>query len=328
MKVAVTGAAGFLGTNLLDQLVAGGHEVTAIDRVAGASAPGVTWVRGDVLDPASMRSALDGAEIVYHLVAVITLAHHNELAWRVNTEGVRVVAEAAREVGVRRMVHASSIHAFDQYSCGGHLDERSARSDDPGLPVYDRSKWQGEIELRSVIDAGLDAVICNPTGVYGPVDHSDSRINTTLRDCARGRVPVTIGGGFDLVDVRDVATGLILAGEHGRTGENYLLTGAMLSMLEVSRMAAAVNGKRGPLFAIPPAVISAVMPVLEPTARLLGSDRVSKAAMGALLAAPTVDGRKSGSELGYRPRPAERTVEDLIAFYSGASLAPEAPSNA
>ncbi|WP_141549945.1 NAD-dependent epimerase/dehydratase family protein, partial [Nocardia farcinica] len=95
---------------------------------------------------------------VYHLVAVITLAEKNDLAWRVNTEGVRVVAEAALATGVRRMVHASSIHAFDQYTCGGSIDETSARSTDPSLPVYDRSKWQGEIELRAVIDQGLDAV--------------------------------------------------------------------------------------------------------------------------------------------------------------------------
>ncbi|GAB2695326.1 NAD-dependent epimerase/dehydratase family protein [Nocardia thraciensis] len=328
MKVAVTGAAGFLGTNLLRQLVEQGHEVTAIDRVrpSGAAAAGVTWVTGDVLDPASMRAALEGAEMLYHLVAVITLAHRDDLAWRVNTEGVRVVAEAALEVGVRRMVHASSIHAFNQYTCGGRIDERSARSVEEHLPVYDRSKWQGEIELRKVIDAGLDAVICNPTGVYGPIDHSDSRINTTLWDCARGRVPVMIGGGFDLVDVRDVAAGLILAGEHGRTGENYLLTGEMLTMLEVSRMAASANGKRGPSFAIPLKVISAVLPVLEPAAKLLGSDRVSKAAMGALLSAPLVDGNKARVELGYRPRPTAETLRDLIAFYKGASPRPEAPS--
>ncbi|MEV5647540.1 NAD-dependent epimerase/dehydratase family protein [Nocardia sp. NPDC052254] len=319
MKVAVTGAAGFLGTNLLHQLVERGHEVTAIDRVrpTGATDPAVTWVNGDVLDPESMRSALAGAEVVYHLVAVITLAQRNDLAWRVNTQGVRVVAEAALAVGARRMVHASSIHAFNQYSCGGRIDENAPRSIDASLPVYDRSKFQGEVELRAVIDQGLDAVICNPTGVYGPVDHSDSRINTTLWDAARGRVPVMIGGGFDLVDVRDVATGLILAGENGRTGENYLLSGAMVTMLEVTRLAAEVNGKRGPRFAIPAKVISGALPVLEPVGKMFGSDRVSRAAMGALLSAPEIDGTKARTELGYRPRPTEETVRDLVAFYKG-----------
>lgn len=322
MKVAVTGAAGFLGTNLLQQLIERGHEVTAIDRVrpTGADQPGVTWVSGDVLDPASMRKTLEGAEVVYHLVALITLAHKHDLAWRVNTEGVRVVAEAAREVGVRRMVHTSSIHAFDQYCCGGVINERSPRSINPELPVYDRSKFQGETELRKVVDAGLDAVICNPTGVYGPIDHSDSRINKTLWDAARGRVPVMISGGFDLVDVRDVARGLILAGERGRTGENYLLGGHFTDMFQATRTAAEVNGKMKPAFAIPAKVINACMPVLEPAARAFGSDRVSKAAMGALLSAPRVEHDKAATELGYRPRPARETISDLVDFYNGRTI--------
>ncbi|WP_067859594.1 NAD-dependent epimerase/dehydratase family protein [Nocardia shimofusensis] len=318
MKVAVTGAAGYLGTNLLRLLTARGHEVIAVDRaVPDRARPGVTWVEGDVLDPASMRAALDGAEIVYHLVAVITLADRNDLAWRVNTEGVRVVAEAALAVGARRMVHASSIHAFDQYSCGGHIDETSARSTDPGLPVYDRSKWAGEVALREVINKGLDAVLCNPTGVFGPVDHSVplSRINRSLRDAAKGRLPAMVDGGFDLVDVRDVAEGLILAGEKGRTGENYLLGGAMISMTEVCAMAARQHGKRGPRFTISPKLVGRLIPVLEPIGKMLGTDILSKAALGALISAPTVDHSKAATELGYQPRPTEETVRDLVAFF-------------
>lgn len=219
MKVAVTGAAGFVGTNLLDLLVRSGHEVTAIDRIRSEHAPeGVTWVNGDVLDVESMKRALDGVEVVYHLVAMITLAQKDDLAWTVNTKGVRTVAEAALAVGVRRMVHCSSVHSFDQSNCGGVLDEQSPRSVDASIPVYDRSKWAGEIELRAVIETGLDAVICNPTGVYGPVDYGLSRVNSLLRNAARGRVPAAVHGAFDFVDVRDVAAGLIAAGEKGRTG--------------------------------------------------------------------------------------------------------------
>ncbi|MEV6559197.1 NAD-dependent epimerase/dehydratase family protein [Nocardia sp. NPDC051756] len=320
MKVAVTGAAGYLGTNLLRLLVARGHEVTAIDRVVPPTAaePNVTWVSGNVLDPASMRAALDGAEIVYHLVALITLAEKHDLAWKVNTEGVRVVAEAALEVGARRMVHASSIHAFNQYTCGGNIDESAPRSTDSALPVYDRSKWAGEIELRKVIDQGLDAVLCNPTGVFGPLDYSRplSRINRTLKDAAQGRIPAMIGGGFDLVDVRDVAQGLILAAERGRTGENYLLGGEMISMLELCRLAANHGGKRGPRFSISPKLVAGVIPVLAPIGKLLKSDIVSKAALGALISAPVVDHGKAERELDYRPRPTDETVRDLVAFFA------------
>lgn len=320
MKVAVTGAAGYLGTNLLPLLVDRGHQVVAIDRVVpdGAAQPNVTWIAGDVLDPDSMRAALADAEIVYHLVAVITLADRNDLAWKVNTEGVRVVAEAALEVGVRRVVHASSIHAFDQYTCGGHIDETAARSTDPKLPVYDRSKWAGEVALRAVIDRGLDAVLCNPTGVFGPADFGTplSRINRTLRDAAQGRIPAMIGGGFDLVDVRDVAEGLILAGEHGTTGENYLLGGAMISMLELCRLAAAHGGTKGPRFTISPKLVGGLIPVLAPIGKVLRTDIVSRAALGALVSAPIVDHGKAERELGYRPRSTDDSVRDLVAFFA------------
>ncbi|WP_280300802.1 NAD-dependent epimerase/dehydratase family protein [Nocardia neocaledoniensis] len=316
MKVAVTGAAGYLGSNLIPQLLERGHEVVAIDRAAPTlSDPAVTWVSGDVLDPASMRTALAGAEVVYHLVALITLAEKNDLAWRVNTEGVRVTAEAALEVGVRRFVHTSSIHAFDQYRAG-HIDETTVRSADPGLPVYDRSKWAGEQELRTVIERGLDAVIVNPTGVYGPVDHPDrlSRLNSVAAEAMRGRTPVMIGGGFDLVDVRDVAHGLILAGEKGRTGENYLLGGYMTSLLDLCRMAAARTGAKGPRFAIPAKALGAVLPIVEPIGKRFGSDILSKAALGAILSAPIVDHGKAERELGYHPRPTAETVADLVDF--------------
>lgn len=215
MKTAVTGAAGFIGTNLVNLLVDNGHEVIAIDRVVPASPEtreAVTWVSGDVLDPDSMTKALDGVEVVYHLVAVITLKHEDELCWRINTEGARTVAQAALTVGARRMVHCSSI---DSYSNSvATIDEKSPRSAAADLPVYQRSKWGGEVAVRETIASGLDAVICNPTGVYGPVDLPNlSRINQLLFDSARGRLPGMVNSQYDLVDARDVAAGLYLAGE-------------------------------------------------------------------------------------------------------------------
>ncbi len=322
MKVAVTGAAGFIGTNLVRLLVEQGNEVVAIDRVRSEHWPeaGVTWKNADVLDPASMESALQGAEVVYHLVAMITLKQQDETAWRLNTLGVRTVAEAALAAGVRRMVHCSSVHSFDQYGCDGYLNEESARSESADIPVYDRSKWAGEQQLREVVAQGLDAVICNPTGVYGPVDYGSqgkglSRINGMLRDAARGRVPAVIEGGFDFVDVRDVALGLTLAAEKGRTGENYLLTGHNQEMLTMFRLSARVAGRRGPLLAFPLKMIEAIVPLAEPIAAKFGSDVVSRAALGALISQPQVDGSKAAAELGYTPRSAEQTIHDLVAFF-------------
>jgi dihydroflavonol-4-reductase len=323
MKIAVTGAAGFVGTTLINELVDQGNEVVAIDqkRSEHVRSDGVTWVMGDVLDKESMTRALEGAEVFYHLAAVITLAQENDKAWKINTEGVRNAAEAAKTVGVRRMVHCSSVHSFDQYRCGGKLDELTPRSTAPEIPVYDRSKWFGEVELRKVIDSGLDAVICNPTGVYGPPDYGlSSRLNQGFLAAARGKTPVLIGGGFDLVDVRDVAAGLILASSKGRTGENYLLSGEFVPMLQGCRMAANEAGRRGPLFALPLKVMNYIVPVAEPIGKRFGSDMISKAAMGALEASPIVNGTKARTELGHSPRPASESMRDLVAFFLAQGL--------
>lgn len=324
MRVAVTGAAGFVGTNLINQLIDDGHEVVAIDRVAPPEDAPVsdrlTWLEGDIFDSAAMTTALDGVDRVYHLVAMITLKQEDPFAWRVNTAGVASVARAALAAGVGRFVHCSSIHSFDQYSCGGTIDETSARSTDSAIPVYDRSKWAGEQELRAVVDEGLDAVIVNPTGVYGPVDGIGgrplSRINGMLRDAARGVVPVFIEGSFDLVDVRDVARGIILAGERGRTGENYILGGQNVALIDAMRIAARTTGRMAPLFAIPNRILEAVITVAEPIGHLFGSDLVSKASLGAVQSAPVVDIAKARDELGYAPRPSHTTVTDLVEFYA------------
>lgn len=319
MRVAVTGAAGFVGGNLLQQLVDQGHEVVAIDRTTSPHAPdGVRWVQGSVLEPADMRAAFEGVEVVYHLVAMITLRMQDEVAWRLNTEGVRVVARAALDAGVRKMVHLSSIHAFDQ-DLVDIIDETAPRSVRPEIPVYDRSKWAGEQELRKVIDDGLDATICNPTGVWGPTDHgaSLSRLNRLACTAAKGRMPAFVSkAGFDLVDVRDVATGVMLAAEKGRTGENYLLGGEFAPVVDAMRLAARAAGRSGPRIVVPIGALAAIMPVLEPVGAMLGSDVLSKAALGPLFASPLVDISKARDELGYAPRPMATTAEDLVRFFT------------
>ena len=315
MTVAVTGASGFLGANLVALLAQRGEPVRALDVVAPKHLPaGVEFRKTDVLDRASVRANLVGVDTVYHLVAKITLSERDEIAWRLNTEGARNAAEAALDAGVRRYVHCSSIHAFDQLRCK-NIDETSPRSEDPAIPVYDRSKWEGERQVQEVVKAGLDAVICNPTGVFGPVDYGMSRVNGLIRSSARGRLPVMIAGRFDLVDVRDVAAGLIAAADHGRTGENYLLTGEFCDLIEVFRSAARANRRRGPRVVVPLTMVGRAMPVAERIGKRLGSDVISAGALAAVTACPEVDGSKAAEELGYRSRPTAETVADLVEFF-------------
>jgi dihydroflavonol-4-reductase len=133
-----------------------------------------------------------------------------------------------------------------------------------------------------------------------------------------------IQGQFDLVDVRDVAIGLTLAAEHGRTGENYLLGGEMVTIYHAMRAAARRMGRRGPAFALPLSFFGAIVPVAEPIGKMFGSDVLSRASLGAMLHSPVVDRTKAGAELGYAPRSSADTIADLVDFFCDSGQIPRA----
>lgn len=327
MKFVVTGASGHLGANVVRALIATGAKVRGVDVRPGAALAelDVEFVEGDVLAPSTLESAFAGADFVLHLAARISIAGDPDgSVRRVNVDGVRNVAEAALAAGVGRMVHCSSLHAFDVGATRGPVRENSPRATDAALPAYDRSKAAGEDELRRVVDRGLDAVIVNPSGMIGPVDPEPSRMGRVLLAMFRGRMPVAVTGAFDWVDVRDVSAALIAAAEKGRKGENYLVGGHRASVSELGRVAAEVADRRPPRLVAP---LGPVRRFAELAVRLAGPRRsgrllLTPESLHALATDPVVDYSKAVAELGYRARPLEETVRDLhSAFVSDGRLA-------
>jgi dihydroflavonol-4-reductase len=316
----VTGASGHLGVNVVRALVAAGEAVRAVDirpapALAGTAAE---FVRGDVLDPATLKDAFAGAEFVLHLAAKISIAGDPDgSVQRVNVDGVRHVAEASLDAGVRRLVHCSSLHAYDVGATRGPVREDAPRATDARLPVYDRSKAAGEEELRSIAGRGLDTVILNPSGMFGPLDPEPSRMGRVFLAMFKGRMPVSVTGAFDWVDVRDVATALIAAAERGRAGANYLIGGHRASVTELGRLAADVSGRRPPRLAAP---LPIVQLVARAAVRVAGPHRAGRLlltpeSLHALATDPIVDYSRAVAELGYRPRPLAETVADLHASF-------------
>jgi dihydroflavonol-4-reductase len=331
MRVMVTGASGHLGANLVRRLLERGDRVRVLVHRQARSLEGLgveaAW--GDVLDSESLRAAFAGAEIVYHLAGVVSIQGDvGGLVPAVNVEGADNVARTALECGVQRMVHCSSVHAFDLGAGEGPLTEGAARvpAGSRRHAAYDRSKAEGERRVRAAVSQGLDAVIVHPTGVIGPYDFEPSRMGQFFLRLARGSLPALVEGGFDFVDVRDVAEGLLAAAERGGTGESYLLGGLFCRVPELASMSAAVTGRLHTRPTLPIWVARLGVPVLRLAAAATHTEPLYTAESLAILRlGRSVDHSKAGRELGYTARPTLESVADIYRWFAEQGMIPGGP---
>ncbi len=323
MLTVVTGGAGHVGSALVPALVADGHSVRVVDRRGRPAwaATDATWLQADVRDATAMAHALRGADVVYHLAAVISITGEQRgLVRSVNVDGARTVAEAALAAGVSRYVHCSSIHAYDLAACiGTAVNERSPATKAPDRPAYDRSKALGQQTVLELVDRGLDAVCVNPTSIIGAPDPNPSRMGTVLLALWRRRLPATVDGGFDWVDVGDVVKALRSAAEVGRIGQAYLINGHRLSFAALAEAADSITGRVMARRTVPAWLARSITPVGSVLARLStsGTGLIPTAeALHALRCDPRVDATLARSELGHQPRPIADTLADLHRYFS------------
>jgi dihydroflavonol-4-reductase len=319
--ILVTGGTGHVGNVLVRELLSGGERVRAmvLPGEAGTSLQGldVECVEGNVLNPATLDRAMEGMKVVYHLAGVISiLPGAEEVMRRVNVEGVRNVVNAALKAGVERMVHTSSVHAFQRIPHGVTVDETVPFAIDNPSGAYDRTKAEGTVAVLRAVQAGLDAVIVCPSGVIGPHDYLKSEMGQTVLDLARAKLHFLIDGAYDFVDVRDVARGLVLARERGRTGEAYILSGTQAKLMTLKRIIQESAGVRSSTVVLPVGLAGFVAGLMERFYRLTKSPpRFTRYALRTVLDNSTFCYAKAQGELGYTPRPLPETIADTIEWW-------------
>ncbi len=325
MRVAVTGANGHVGGNLVRALLAAGHSVRVLvhHRTEALEGLAVERVQGDVGSPAPLRGLFAGVDVAYHLAAQVSVdGDHGGRVQQVNVEGTRNVAAAALAAGVRRFVHMSSVHAFVT-APGRPVTEASPRADAHGHAAYDRSKAVGEEQVREAITRGLDAVIVNPTGVLGREDFRPSRMGSFFLLLFRRRLPALVEGGFDWVDVRDVVAAAMAAAERGRTGESYLLSGSYATVRQLAALAARVTGVPAPRLTTPRWLARASAPAALLAARALRQEPLfTPEAVLTLGAEPRVSHAKAADELAHAPRSLADTVGDVYRSFRERGVIP------
>lgn len=254
MKVLVTGASGFIGSQLTRLLVRQGHDVRVLRRATAKTLMlddlSVEHVLGDILETETVDRAVAGCELVFHAAGLSSYwrAQRDQI-YRVNVEGTRVVMDACLRTGVPRVVHTSSVAAIGVRR-DAPADENTPFDAFSAAWAYGDSKHRAELEVRRAVERGLNAVIVNPAAVIGPGDHYLIS-SSMIVEFARRPIPAVPRGGVCLADVDAVVQGHLSAAERGRTGERYILGGQNLTNLEVATTICEIAGRRPPRFTIP-----------------------------------------------------------------------------
>jgi dihydroflavonol-4-reductase len=313
--VLVTGATGFLGAHVTRALVARGDDVRVAVRAsskrAGLAELGVQVVTADVTDRRSMRRALRGADRVYHVAGTTNLRLPAAELFRLNALGTRTVLEAALAEGVERAVHVSSVAAIGPAPPHGTADERQVRAGPLGIPYAD-SKLAAETEALRVAARGLDVVIACPAHVLGRGDERRSSTDV-VRRFLLGRIPAYVDGAINVVDVEDVAAGLLLIEERGASGERYILGNRNYTWQRFFAELTRLSGVEPPALRLP---LPLALAAAEAAQRLPGPTPLTPSEVRAAGQWWTYRSGRARRELGWTTRPHEDTVEATVRWYT------------
>ncbi|MCF7708590.1 MAG: NAD-dependent epimerase/dehydratase family protein [Verrucomicrobia bacterium] len=329
MKCFVTGATGFIGANLVHELVQRGHQVKALIRknsdTRGLAGADIESVDCDICDNNSLTVAMTGCDWCFHVAASyhLWLRDYTPM-YRTNVDGTRCVIDSAARAGCSRIVYTSTVGCIglpEAKDAGGQIapaDETTPLKKGQLTNHYKRSKWQAEqITLERAAD-GLPVVIVNPSAPVGPRDVKPTPTGRIIVDFLNGQMPGWVETGLNWAHVRDVATGHILAAQNGRLGERYILGNAEgnWSMRRTFEVLAELTGLTAPRLRIPYSLALLFAYLNEGVSRITGTPpkapvagvRMSKYKM-------FFNPAKAVGELGLPQTPPHRAFEDAINWF-------------
>jgi len=328
MNCFVTGASGFVGANLVHELLVRGHRVKALLRgksdLLGLAGAEFERVAGDVTDRKKLKTAMQGCDWCFHVAA----SYHLWLPdyapmYAANVEGTRNVIEAAAAAGCSRIVYTSTVGCIGlpKSDTDGKLvptDETAPVSEAQMSNHYKRSKWQAEQVAIKLARKGLPVVIVNPSAPVGPRDVKPTPTGQVIVDFLNRAMPAYLDTGLNWVHVRDVAVGHILAAEKGRVGERYILghAGGNWTMREAFAVLEQITGVSAPRTRIPYAVALTAAYVNEAMSALTGKPPKAPLA-GVRMAKHKMffNPAKAIRELGLPQTPPKQALADAVEWF-------------
>ncbi len=319
--ILVTGSTGHIGNVVIRELLVRGKRVRAFVLRGEDLSPlkdlDVEIFEGDVLEPTSLEKAMKGVNLVYHLAGMISiLPGQFELMRRVNVDGTRNILAACKKMGVKRMVYTSSIHALRRIPDGKMIDEKVDFDPDNRMGDYDRTKAEASLAVLKAAHEGMDAVIVCPTGVIGPYDYKKSEMGALILEWTKRKPSIIIDGCYDFVDVRDVARGHVLAGERGKRGEVYILSGERIRLTQLMEMVFENTTRPNASFKLP-FNLAKFFTIFTPLYYKLTKSkaRLTRYALETVVSNSHFSNEKAKRDLGYTPRPIHITISDTIRWF-------------
>ncbi|MBM4285590.1 MAG: NAD-dependent epimerase/dehydratase family protein [Deltaproteobacteria bacterium] len=320
-KTLVTGGTGFVGRAVVVELLARGREVRVLTRqpehpsLAGLP---VEIMAGDLRDPQVCRAALQGCDRVFHVAADYRLWVPDPAAmYAVNVEGTRNLMDAAAQAGVSRAVYTSTVGALGNPGDGTPGTEDTQVSLGDMVGHYKRSKFLAEQVVLDFARRGLPVVLVHPSAPVGPWDARPTPTGQMILDFLKGRVPAYLETGLNLIHVRDVAVGHLLAEEKGRVGEKYILGCQNLSLSQIFRMLADFSGIPAPRVRLPYYPVLAMAYLNEFWATYVSGKppRMPRAAVQMAKKFMYFDSAKAVRELGLPQTPVTQALIDAVAWF-------------
>jgi dihydroflavonol-4-reductase len=317
----VTGATGHIGNVLVKELLHRHENVRIMvlenEDLTPYHFSGVEIAYGNVCDYASLVTAMQAVDCVFHLAGIISiLSRQNELVQQVNVGGTKNVLRAARECGVRKIVYTSSIHAFKRMPDGVIINEDVPI--DPAFchAAYDHSKAEATLAVLQEAREGLPVTIVCPTGVLGPEDYKGSELGVLVGSWSTSRLNFLVDGQYDFVDVRDVVQGILNARETGRNGQLYILSGHLIEVKELWRLVKDLANYPGTMIKIPMPMARFIASVAEIYFAISHTKpSLTTYSLETLNGNAVIDCTKARTELAFAPRSVRETLVDTVAWW-------------
>ncbi|MDD3383609.1 MAG: NAD-dependent epimerase/dehydratase family protein [Bacilli bacterium] len=320
----VTGANGHLGTALLKLLDKNNSKVRALilqnDIIHEKYSKNIEFYYGDVTVKDTLNSIFSNIEmyetVVIHCAGIVSIASKFDTnVFNVNVNGTKNIADLALENKVKRFIYISSVHAFEELKKGKTIKEVKRFNPDKVVGLYAKTKAIASNYVLDKVNEGLDAIIIHPSGIFGPYDYGKSHSSQFLIDYANGDLKVSLNGGYDFVDVRDVAKGVLSAVDKGKKGECYILSNDFFKVNDLMNLIASFTNKKPIRYIFPMWIAKLTAPFSEIYYKSKKQPPLfTTYSLYTLTSNAKFSHKKATKTLNYAPRKMVDTLKDTIIF--------------